>query len=488
MNKNELFTDASSLESMGIPSSAILKFIEKIDREQICIHGFLLLRKGQIVSEGYWAPYSKKSMHRMYSISKSFVSLAVGLMIDEGKLNLDDKVVQFFEDKVPQNIHPYLAQTTIRDLLMMASPYETKTYTPYDSDWAKTFFDKTPSHPPGTIFSYNTVATVILCTIVERISGNTFLEYMRDKILDPIGFSKDAWCIKTPEGTSWGGSGVICTLRDMAKLAYVSMNKGRWENLQLISEEYITAATSKQIDNSITGNHGYGYQMWIEKEKGFSFRGLGSQFAFCFPDKDLIFACVSDTQGSTTGPGIAEIFYNEIFSKIKDSPLPNDVETNIALNNRIENLKILPQQGSLTSSYEQRINNKWFTLNENPMGITRMRLIFKGNKGIWEYENLSGLHKLEFGIGKMTPGTFPQKNYFGDRIGSVPGSCYDCLSSAAWVEEHKLNMLVYITDNYLGNLKISFSIKENEISIHMTKAAEWFLDEYMGFAGGSLED
>lgn len=479
---------ASSPESLGISSSAILNFIDKIDSEQICIHGFLLLRKGKVVSEGYWAPYSRESMHRMYSVSKSIVSLAVGLMIDEGKLNLDDKVVQFFEDKVPQNIHPYLEQTTIRDLLMMAAPHSTKTYTPFDSDWAKTFFDKMPSYPPGTIFSYNTVATVILSTIIERISRVTFLEYMRDKLLDPIGFSKDAWCIKTPEGTSWGGSGVICTLRDMVKLAYVTMNKGRWNDLQLISEEYITAATSKQIDNSISGNHGYGYQMWIEKEKGFSFRALGSQFAFCFPEKELIFACIADTQGYTTGPGISEIFYNEIFSKIKDSPLPDDVELNIALNKRIESLKILPQQGSLTSSYEQRINNKWFTLDENLMGIKKMRLVLNGDKGIWEYENLSGYHQLEFGIGEMISGVFPEENYYGDRIGSISGRSYDCLSSAAWVEEHKLNMLVYITDNYLGNLKISFSFKENEISIYMTKAAEWFLDEYMGVSGGVLAE
>ena len=88
MSKNELFLPASSPESLGIPSSAVLNFIERIDREQTCMHGFLLLRKGQIAAEGYWAPYSENSMHRMYSTSKSFVSMAIGLMVDEGKINL----------------------------------------------------------------------------------------------------------------------------------------------------------------------------------------------------------------------------------------------------------------------------------------------------------------------------------------------------------------------------------------------------------------
>jgi CubicO group peptidase (beta-lactamase class C family) len=489
MNKDKLFLTASSPESLGISSSAILNFIERIDREQICMHGFLLLRKGQIAAEGYWAPYSENSMHRMYSVSKSFVSLAIGLMIDEGKIKLDDQVVKFFKDKIPENIHPYLVQATIRDLLMMATPHTENSYTCNDSDWAATFFNKKPSHPPGTIFSYDTAATVILNTIVERISGVPFLEYMREKLLDPIGFSKDAWCVKTPEGTSWGGSGVICKLRDMAKLAYVCMNKGSWGHIQLISEEYIITATSKQIDNSISGGSGYGYQIWMNKDSGFAFIGMGSQFAFCFPHKDFLFACISDTQGSDfAGPGIEDAFREEILCKIQDFPLPYDAKSNMKLKEKVKTLKILPQRGNLSSTFEQKISCKWYNLNENPMGISRMRLIFDGEGGIWEYENASGHHQLKFGVGKTIVDSFPEKSYFGEKIGTALGRGYDCLSSAAWVEEHKLNMLVYITDIYLGTLKISFSFKGNEISIYMTKVAEWFLDEYMGFAGGIMAD
>jgi CubicO group peptidase (beta-lactamase class C family) len=453
------------------------------------MHGFLLLRKGQIAAEGYWSPYSENGMHRMYSVSKSFVALAIGLMVDEGKINLDDQVATYFKDKTPPNLHPYLAQATIRHLLMMATPHTENSYTRHDRDWAATFFNKKPSHPPGTIFSYDTAATVILNTIVERVSGVPFLAYMRERLLDPVGFSKDAWCVETPEGTSWGGSGVICKLRDMAKLAYVCMNKGRWNDLQLISEQYIHAATSKQIDNSISGDYGYGYQIWMEKDNGFAFRGMGSQLAICYPDKDFLFACIGDTQAAgSRETGVDYAFREEILSKIEDSPLAHDAETNTRLNNKIKNLKILPQQGKPTSSLEKRISGNWYHVTENPMGITKMRFIFIGDEGTWEYENASGEHQLTFGLGKTVKGAFPQKNYFGKRIGTLPGTCYDCLSSAAWVEEDKLNMLVYITDIYLGTLKMSFSFKESEISIYMTKAAEWFLDEYDGFAGGYLAE
>lgn len=487
MNGNMLFSTAAP-ESLGIPAAAILNFIARIERDGINMHGFLLLRKGQIAAEGYWAPYSRESMHRMYSISKSFVSLAIGLMVDEGKLKLSDRAAAFFEEVVPENLHPYIAQTTIRDLLMMATPHSGTSYTRHDRDFAATFFQKTPSHPPGTVFSYDTAATVILNTIVERISGVPFLEYMRDKVLDPIGFSKEAWCVKTPEGTSWGGSGVICTLRDMAKLAYVCMNQGRWGDAQLISEEYIREATSKQIDNSMTGNEGYGYQIWREKGNGFSFRGMGSQFAFCFPDQELLFACISNTQlmGPVASVLLNHAFREEIFAKIKDHPLSIDQEANQALERKIESLSIIPQQGSHSSSYMEKINGKWYQLYKNPMNITRLRFTFNGDEGVWEYENDSGLHQLSFGIGKKKAGVFPQTNYFGEQIGTEKGEGYDCLVSGAWVEEHKFNLLVYITDDYLGTARMSFSFQEDEISVHMIKAAEWFLDEYTGFAGGVL--
>ena len=118
------------------------------------------------------------------------------------------------------------------------------------------------------------------------------------------------------------------------------------------------------------------------------------------------------------------------------------------------------------------------------MGITRMRLSFQGDQGTWEYTNGQGEKVLRFGMGRVLPGKFPQRNYFGAQIGSVPGIEYDCLASAAWINEQTLNMEVSITDIYLGGLRISFAFQGEEIGVLMMKQAEWFLDEYNGFAGG----
>ena len=484
-----IFSPAASPESVGISSRAVLRFLEKMDRERICMHGFLLLRHGQIAAEGYWAPYTAASPHRMYSVSKSFVSLAVGLMIDEGKLSLDDRIVGFFPDKVPAAIHPFLAQSTVRDLLMMSTAHSTNSYTREDRDWAWTFLNKKPSHPAGTIFSYDTAATVVLGTIVERISGMPFLEYMRPRLLDPIGFSPDAWCVKTPEGTSWGGSGVICTLRDMARLATVCLNRGRWGGRQLVSEAYIKAATSRQIDNShLHGNVGYGYQIWCDKGNGFSFRGMGSQLAYCFPDRDFIFACIADTQGDgPTGTDIIDTMWQELYATLSDQPLAEDPDAFALLRQKIGQLAFIPQDGALTSPIAGKISGTWYKLEENPMGISKMRVSLSGDEGCWSYTNAQGDNNLTFGIGKVVAGPFPQRNYYGKQIGVIPGTPYACQSSAAWVEDGKLNLLVYITDIYLGTLRVSFSFKGDQIAVFMTKVAEWFLDEYEGFAGGTAQ-
>jgi len=484
MEGNKVFTTATSPESLGIPSRAVLNFLQRIDSERICMHGFLLVRRNRIAAEGYWAPWSADRKHRMYSVSKSFVSLAVGMMIDEGRLTFDDRVAEYFPDKLPQKLHPWLAASTVRHLLMMSTAHSRTSYTRDDPDWVWTFFNRTPSHPSGTIFSYDTAATVVLTATVERLAGMPFLDYMRPRFLDRIGFSPDSWCVRTPEGVSWGGSGVICTLRDLAKVALACMNGGMWGEERVLPEAYVRAATSKQIDNTLRGNCGYGYQIWRDKENGFSFRGMGSQYAICFPDREFLFTCIADTQGAPAGSSIPAVMREELYPHLSDVPLPEDRDAHAKLTDKIEQLQVLPIPGNPDVRTASEVDGAWYALEDNPMRITRMRLSFNGDMGTWEYTNGQGDNVLRFGIGRVLSGKFPQRSYFGGQIGSVPGIEYDCLASAAWMDEQTLNMEVYITDIYLGGIGISFAFKGEEIGVFMTKQAEWFLDEYNGFAGG----
>jgi hypothetical protein len=216
---------------------------------------------------------------------------------------------------------------------------------------------------------------------------------------------------------------------------------------------------------------------------------MGSQYAICFPDKEFMFTCIADTQGAPAGSAIPAVMREELYPYLSDAPLPENRNAHAELADQIARLAVLPLPGNLDAPVRSTIDGAWYALEENPMGITRMRLSFHGDQGqadqgTWEYTNGQGDNQLRFGLGRVLCDKFPQRNYFGEQIGSAPGIEYDCMASAAWIDEQTLNMEVLITDNYLGGLRISFAFKGEEIGVFLTKQAEWFLDEYDGFAGG----
>ncbi len=481
-------------ESMGISSKQILKFLEKAEDNGIMLHSVLMMRKGHVVAEGYYAPFTKDSLHRIYSVSKTFVSTAIGLLADEGRISLDDKVCSYFRDKLPDNPHPWILDMTIHDLLIMATPHVTPTYKPEDKDWAWTFFNTEPSHPPGTVFNYDTSGTYILNVLVERVNGKPFLEYMKDKMLRELGFSEEAWCIKAPEGNSWGGSGVICTTRDIARLALVYMNHGRIGGKQYLSEEYVKAATSRQIDNMTSGHrdymhgNGYGYQIWMLKDGAYAFVGMGMQLAVCSPKHDFLFVGTGDTQGSLqVYSGIFELLWSEIVEKLHSDPLPEDEASARRLEEKLRALRVVnPLIGKSSSPWQEKIDGRTYALKSNPMGIDRLRVEFNGNIGTLVIETRGQEKRISFGMEEYVEGFFPQTNYYGDTIGTPKGEMYKCMAVARWTQENKLVIRCYIIDDYFGNLTITLGFKDKELGLCMTKTAEWFLEEYEGCTGGCL--
>lgn len=215
-------------EETGIPSECIVRFIDRLQRRQIPMHSLLIMRHDRLVFEGYYAPCTADSPHRMFSISKSFTSIAVGLLIDEGKLSLDDPIIQYFPEKLPakENIHPWISQMTIRDMLMMRSCHASTTYKlDMQSDWVASFFTTPPTHAPGTLFHYDTSAAHTLCALVEKLSGRTLLDYLKEK-LHILGFSQESYMLKDPFGVSMGGSGLVALPLDLMKFGYFVAHRG----------------------------------------------------------------------------------------------------------------------------------------------------------------------------------------------------------------------------------------------------------------------
>ena len=294
-----------------VSAGSLLRFLDRIEQERINLHGFELRQHGRLRTEGYYAPFRKGQPHRMYSISKSVVSLAIGMLEMDGKLHLDDPIISHF----PLSAQPdeRLARLTIRDMLRMATCHRKTTYREgIDEDWASTFFTVTPTHEPGTVFHYDTSCSQVFGALVERLSGQKLLDFLNERLFAPIGTEDPIRWLTDPSGVAQGGTGLIMSLRDMAKVAQLVMDGGRG----LIPSDYIANATAKQIDTLMQGNpeerFGYGWQFWRTRD-GWAMYGMGGQLAIAHPSSGLLLCTIADTRLDPYG---VQRIYNAFFDEI----------------------------------------------------------------------------------------------------------------------------------------------------------------------------
>lgn len=489
--------DKITPEAAGISSGQVKKFIDVLCEYGMGMHGMILAKGDQIFAEAYWAPFHKDFLHRMYSETKSFVGVAICQLVAEGKLSFEDKIIDYFPDKLPSQVHPYLQAQTIRHMLTM------ETCMGSDCWWfgcrvkdrVEYYFHRKPVRYPGTTYLYDSDGSFILSALVERVTGQNFLDYLRGKCLDEIGFSKEAHCLNAPGGYLWGDSALICTTRDILRFIRLLVRDGEYNGKQLLDPDAVKTAKKKQVDNSSyninsSENTGYGCQIWNFQQNSFAFNGMHGQYAIYHSASDITMVCNS---GFRTGELLPEIVFKDFFENIVNNtekiPLPENNEEQKKLEDYCNELQLVTASGAEKSDFEKMINGRRFvTEGENPMGITEFTLRFEEKDGIFEYVNAQGKKTLSFGRKENILQKFPQTGYSKD-TGSVgcAGHRYDCAVSAAWKEEKKLMIFVQIIDEYFGVLDITIGFKDNYAVIEMKKDAEDFLTEYSGYANMIVE-
>ena len=267
-------------EEVGIPSSCIKNLLLTLDEKEIPMHSFLIMKDDKLVFEKYYAPYKKDTLHRMFSISKSFSAIGISLLQAEGKISIDDPIVKYFPEYTSDSTHPWIKMTTIRNMLMMRTCHAACTYkVNMTSDWVESFFTVAPTHKPGTVFHYDTSAAHVLCALVEKLSGMELLEYLKDRAFKHLDFSKDSYMIKDPFGVSMGGSGLMATPMDILKVLYLLDKKGTvicsdGQVRALLDPSFVLSATGNLSDTVMTApilgeSQGYGMQIWQNEMGGF---------------------------------------------------------------------------------------------------------------------------------------------------------------------------------------------------------------------------
>ncbi len=222
----------SAPEAQGISSAAILAFVEEAEQKLDALHSIMIVRHGQVVAEGWWAPYAASEPHMLFSLSKSFTSTAVGLAVAEGKLKVDDPVLGFFPDEAPAQPSANLKAMRVRDLLTMSTGHHDEDIRdfPYNGEGSvvKAFLERPVAHKPGTFFFYNTPASYMLSAIVQKVTGQSVLAYLGPRLFEPLGIENPTWDA-SKQGVSLGGFGLNVRTEDIARFGQLYLQKGMWQ-------------------------------------------------------------------------------------------------------------------------------------------------------------------------------------------------------------------------------------------------------------------
>lgn len=484
-------------EQTGISSSCIMRLIERLEKRQIPMHSFLLMHRDKLICECYYSPVNAGTLHRMFSITKSFTSVAIGLLADEGKLSLEDKIVDYFPEKVPADVHPYIADMTIRDMLMMRTCHEKTTYKlDMESDWVESFFTTPPTHPAGCVFHYDTSAAHTLCALAEKLSGMDMLDYIKKK-LAPIGLSEESYLLKDPFGVSIGGSGLVATSLDMLKFGIFLYREGNIDGEQLLSASYIREATSCLTATAVTAPLpseacGYGMQIWRTQKNGYVCYGMGGQLIIVLPDYELICVTTADTQGIGGGnQQIYDALYEEILPYITKAPA-SVAEGRAHYRQFITSRTLYVLDGQTSCPLSEKISGRRYLIS-NSDSFSSMQIDFEPQSGDVENADHTGTTIHTKSAGRITFGYQGQKHeiVFGmgyPETGLLPLYSFYYAAGGVWLSDNTLYVRVNLIDSCVGSIHFQFSFQENRMTLFMRKQEESLLEEFTGHLVGRIEE
>lgn len=263
-----LYFERTEPESQGVSSEMLCDFVDELlgDR-RAAINTLLVLKNGRVICEAAKYPYRFDTMHVCYSFSKTVIGLAICMLIDEGRISLDDRVQSFFGDLKPSVVNPLQRGLKVRHLMNMTSGVRLNEFAAVtETDWVRCFLESIPKAEPGTVFEYNSMNSYMLSAIITRITGLAASEYLETRLFAPLEITEKYWS-KCPCGIDCGGWGLYLLPEDMAKIGQLILQGGEWQGRQIVSKALIDDMCQKHADvPKAVSNYNYGYQIWVNED------------------------------------------------------------------------------------------------------------------------------------------------------------------------------------------------------------------------------
>ena len=443
----------STPEAEGLSSASILAFVEAAQAKHE-MHGFVLVRHGRVVAEGWWAPYAAPFNHTLYSMSKSFTSTAVGLAVAEDRLTVDDQVLSFFPADRPAVVSDNLAALRVRDLLSMSvgNAKEPTSDMVKSDNWVKTFLAAPITSAPGTQFLYNSGATYMCSAIVQRLTGQRVVDYLRPRLFAPLGIQGMTW-ETCPRGINVGGWGLSVPTEALAKFGQLYLQKGVWQGRPLLPPHWVEEATTFKIQQPLPAKpgrpnekndwvQGYCYQFWRGTHGSYRGDGAFGQYTIVMPEQDAVLAITSETKDMQ---GELDLVWEHLPPAMQAQPLPADTATQTRLQQTLASLALAAPSGQRSSATAARVSARTCQLETNDLGLRSVAFAFRDGEGLVTFKDAQGTYPLPCGLGTWQrgetalPGTPPRLVFGG---ASPRGTKFKIATSGAWKDDNTFEFLL----------------------------------------------
>ena len=281
-----------------------LAYLARLRELGVETRSIVAMRGGEVVFEHATHPFPLDYVHPLYSVTKSFTSVAVGMLVDEGRVDVGRPWISWFPEYEAAVADERFLGVTVRDLLTMTLGQDGEPYVRSDDDWALGVVGKELSHEPGTVFCYNSMCSHLLSMLVQRVSGQRLADFLSKRLFEPLGIRR-WWWEEDRRGHSTGGFGLHLSTPDLARFGQCLLDGGTWEGRRVIPAAWVAEATRPQVRtrpflpaDATEDRNGYGYQFWMCAGGGFRCSGLFGQLCYVRPEDALVVAASSSTTGS----------------------------------------------------------------------------------------------------------------------------------------------------------------------------------------------